>query len=163
MQSDPSLQDSALPLPGRGSQIPGLHPPAPTPLSWTVALQGPLSVGFSRQEYCRGCHGLLQGIFPTQGSNPGLLHWQTGSLPLGSFYIYIYMSMHTHTHILLRILFRDGLSQGIEYCSLLYIVRPCYLVILHITVCILEAQAANPSVPYPVSPPRRFYVCSLCP
>ena len=24
----------------------------------------------------------LQGIFPTQGSNPGLLHWQAGSLPL---------------------------------------------------------------------------------
>ena len=23
-----------------------------------------------------GCHSLLQGIFPTQGSNPGLLHWQ---------------------------------------------------------------------------------------
>jgi len=22
-----------------------------------------------------GCHALLQGIFPTQGSNPGLLHW----------------------------------------------------------------------------------------
>ena len=22
------------------------------------------------------CHSLLQGIFPTQGSNPGLLHWQ---------------------------------------------------------------------------------------
>ena len=33
-----------------------------------------------------GCHFLLQGIFPTQGSNPGLLHWQAGSLlsePLG--------------------------------------------------------------------------------
>ena len=32
-----------------------------------------------------GCHDLLQGIFPTQGSNPHLLcllHWQTGSLPL---------------------------------------------------------------------------------
>ena len=32
-----------------------------------------------------GCHVLLQGIFLTQGSNPGvfcLLHWQTGSLPL---------------------------------------------------------------------------------
>ena len=29
-----------------------------------------------------GCHALLQGIFPTQGSNPhllGLLHWQAGS------------------------------------------------------------------------------------
>ena len=28
------------------------------------------------------CHALLQGIFPTQGSNPGLLHllrWQMGS------------------------------------------------------------------------------------
>ena len=32
-----------------------------------------------------GCHFLLQGIFPTQGSNPrflNLLHWQAGSLPL---------------------------------------------------------------------------------
>ena len=29
-----------------------------------------------------GCHLLLQGIFPTQGSNPRLLHWQVGSLPL---------------------------------------------------------------------------------
>ena len=32
-----------------------------------------------------GCRALLQGIFPTQGSNPHLLrilHWQAGSLPL---------------------------------------------------------------------------------
>ena len=32
-----------------------------------------------------GFHILLQGIFLTQGSNPGLvhlLHWQAGSLPL---------------------------------------------------------------------------------
>jgi len=32
-----------------------------------------------------GCHALFQGIFPTQGLNPGLLHflhWQAGSLPL---------------------------------------------------------------------------------
>ena len=29
-----------------------------------------------------GCHALLQGIFPTQGLNPGLRHWQVGSLPL---------------------------------------------------------------------------------
>ena len=31
------------------------------------------------------CHALLQGIFPTQGSNPRLLrllHWQAGSFPL---------------------------------------------------------------------------------
>ena len=29
-----------------------------------------------------GCHFLLQGIFLTQGWNPGLLHWQPDSLPL---------------------------------------------------------------------------------
>ena len=28
----------------------------------------------SRQEYWVSCHFLLQGIFPTQGLNPGLLH-----------------------------------------------------------------------------------------
>ena len=29
-----------------------------------------------------GCHLLLQGIFPTQGSNLGLLLWPSGSLLL---------------------------------------------------------------------------------
>ena len=29
-----------------------------------------------------GCHFLPQGIFPNQGSNLRLLHWQAGSLPL---------------------------------------------------------------------------------
>ena len=33
-----------------------------------------LSKEFSRQEYWSGLHSLLQGIFPTQGSNLGLLH-----------------------------------------------------------------------------------------
>ena len=28
-----------------------------------------------------GNHSLLQRVFPTPGSNPGLLHWQTDSLP----------------------------------------------------------------------------------
>ena len=32
-----------------------------------------------------GCHALLQGIFPTQEWNPGLLHWQANSLPLSQF------------------------------------------------------------------------------
>ena len=41
-------------------------------IPWTVALQAPLSMGFSRQEYWSG---LLcpQEIFPAQGSNPPLL------------------------------------------------------------------------------------------
>ena len=73
--------------------------------SWTLACQGPLCMGFSKQAYWKvkvkaaqlcptlcdpmdyTIHGilqarntevgsllLLQGIFPTQGSNPGLLH-----------------------------------------------------------------------------------------
>ena len=40
----------------------------------TVARQSPLSMGCSRQEYWSGFHSLLQGIFMTQGFNPGLLH-----------------------------------------------------------------------------------------
>ena len=41
---------------------------------WTEARQAPLSMEFPRQGYWSGLHFLLQGIFPTQGSNPGLLH-----------------------------------------------------------------------------------------
>ena len=40
----------------------------------TVAYQVPLSMEFSRQNTGVGCHSLLQGIFPTQGWNPRLLH-----------------------------------------------------------------------------------------
>ena len=39
---------------------------------WTIACQTPLPMEFSKQEYWSGLHFLLQGIFPTQGSNPGL-------------------------------------------------------------------------------------------
>ena len=40
--------------------------------SRTIACQAPLSMGFSGQGV--GCHFLLQGIFPAQGLNLGLLH-----------------------------------------------------------------------------------------
>ena len=49
---------------------------------WTEAHQAPLSMGFSRQEHWSGLPFLFQGIFLTKGSNPSLLHWQVGSLPL---------------------------------------------------------------------------------
>ena len=39
---------------------------------WTVAHQSPLSMGSSRQGV--GFHSVLQGIFPTQGSDQDLLH-----------------------------------------------------------------------------------------
>ena len=64
---------------------------------WTVACQAPLSIGFSSTWV--GCRALLQGICPTQGSDPcllRLLHWQADSLPLAppgkpwKYYIYIY-------------------------------------------------------------------------
>ena len=45
-----------------------------TPWTVTLTLQAPLSTGFSRKEYCVGCHFLLQGIFLTQRSNLSLLH-----------------------------------------------------------------------------------------
>ena len=41
---------------------------------WTVACQAPLSMGFSRQEYWSGLPFPSPGVFPTQESNPGLLH-----------------------------------------------------------------------------------------
>ena len=41
---------------------------------WTVARQAPLLMEFSRKETGVGCHTPLQGTFPTQGSNLGLLH-----------------------------------------------------------------------------------------
>ena len=49
---------------------------------WTVAYQTLPIVGFSRQEYWSGCHFLLQGIFPTQGSNLGLPHCRQTLYPL---------------------------------------------------------------------------------
>ena len=48
---------------------------------WTVARQGRPG-DFSGKNAGVDCHGLLQGIFLTQGSNPGFLHWQGDSLPL---------------------------------------------------------------------------------
>ena len=56
-----------------------------TQLSKLTQLPASSSIGFSREEYWSLCHALLQGIFPTQGLNLGLLcllcllHWQVGS------------------------------------------------------------------------------------
>ena len=43
-----------------------------------------------------GCHFLLQGILPTQGLNPHLLHWQVDALPL-SHPRSPHTCVHTHT------------------------------------------------------------------
>ena len=41
---------------------------------WTVAHRTPLAMGFPGKNTGVGCHFILQGILPTQGLNPGLLH-----------------------------------------------------------------------------------------
>ena len=43
-------------------------------IPWTVTHQAPLSLEFPGKNTGVGSHSLLQGIFPTQGSNLGLLH-----------------------------------------------------------------------------------------
>ena len=50
----------------------------PTP--WTVACQAPWGSPSKNTGMC--CHFLLQEIFPNQGLNPCLWHWQADSLPL---------------------------------------------------------------------------------
>ena len=56
-------------------------------IPWTIAHQAIAHRpwNFPGKNTKVGCHSLLLGIFPTQGSNPSvlcLLHWQVGSLPL---------------------------------------------------------------------------------
>ena len=58
---------------------------------WTVFYQASLSMGFPGKSTGMGCYFLLQGIFLTQGSNPGLLHCRQTLYPLshqGSLYIF---------------------------------------------------------------------------
>ena len=49
---------------------------------WTVAYQAPLSMGFFQARIVE-CIAIsfCRGIFPTQGLNPSLLHWQVDSTP----------------------------------------------------------------------------------
>ena len=49
---------------------------------WTVALQAPLSMGFSRQECWSGLPLPPLVDLPDPGIKPTLLHWQADSLPL---------------------------------------------------------------------------------
>ena len=37
---------------------------------WTAATQAPLSIGFPRQQYWRGCHFLFQRLFPPEEIKP---------------------------------------------------------------------------------------------
>ena len=54
-------------LSGGGGSVTKSCPILATP--WTTARQAPLSMGFPGKNAGVGCHFLLQGTFPTQGSN----------------------------------------------------------------------------------------------
>ena len=48
---------------------------------WAVAYQAPLSMGFSRQEYCSGVPLPSPGNLPNPGTEPRSPAFQTDSLP----------------------------------------------------------------------------------
>ena len=96
----------------------------------TVALQASLFMGFFIQEYWKGFHALIQGIFPIQGWNPHLL---SPTFASGFFATSATSSPNNntiHISINLQILFPDRLLQHIGYGSLYYIVSPYWLSIL---------------------------------
>ena len=47
---------------------------------WTVAYQAPLSIGFSRQEYCSGLPFPSPGDLPNPGIEPGSLALEADAL-----------------------------------------------------------------------------------
>ena len=81
-------------------------------IPWPVACQAPLSMGFSKQEYCSGLPFPTPGDSPnpwvepaTQEWNPHLLqflhflHWQVGSLPLATWKAPSFSFYSSETHI----------------------------------------------------------------
>ena len=61
-------------------------------LVWTVAHQASQSRAFPRQGYWNGLPFPSPGIFLTQGSNPGLLHYRKILRFIYNINIYIYIS-----------------------------------------------------------------------
>ena len=57
---------------------------------WSVALQAPPSMEFSRQEYWSGLPFPSPGDLLTQGSNPGLLHCRQMRYHLSHQALFIY-------------------------------------------------------------------------
>ena len=84
---------------------------------WTVARQAPQSMEFSRQGYWSGLPFLSPGIFPTQGSNPGLPHCRQTVYRLSHQGSEIGLSKCNH--------FQHCFSEPIKMLTLLH----CYLFI----------------------------------
>ena len=73
----------------------------------------PCPWNFQRKNSVVDCHFLLQGIFPTQGSNVCLLHWQVDSLPLTHHRSHIYTSVvQLLSHVQLFLTPRTAIPQA---------------------------------------------------
>ena len=86
---------------------------------WTVARQLCCPLDSPGKKTGVGCHFLLQGIFPTQGSNPDLPHCRQILYQLshqGSPYIYIHTCICAHTHICVHVCAKLSLT----VCNLMY-------------------------------------------
>ena len=70
-----------------------------------------------------GCHVLFQGIFPTQRSNPRVLHCQVGSLPLmppGKPLYWIYLPLNSyHVQFVLPMISVSHFSSVLQLCPTL--------------------------------------------
>ena len=110
--------------------------------SWTVAHQAPLSMGFSRQEYCNELPFPSPGDLPDPGIEPGSPTFQADSLPSEPpgkphiyvcvcicVYIYIYITfrgagldiyIYTHTHIYVYIYVYDYTHTYIHIYVIIY-------------------------------------------
>ena len=88
---------------------------------WTIAYQARLSVGFSRQEYWSGFPCPPPRNFPTEGSNPCVLHllcWQAGSLTLAPPCVYISLYfVYERDHILYGLQFDNFLLISVLFFS----------------------------------------------
>ena len=82
-------------------------------IPWTIDHQIPLSIGFPRQDYWsrKGFPFLLWRIFPTQESNPGLLHCSQILYHLS----YQGSPFRSSTHVLIRFWFFTELNEIFIY------------------------------------------------
>ena len=93
---------------------------------WTVAHQGPLSMGFSGQEHWSGLRFLLQGIFLSQGSNLGLLHcrysllmshWESPYIKdVNPLFLKYFANVFSHFVICVLIMLKLGSFVGLFVC-----------------------------------------------
>ena len=64
------------------------------------------------------CYFLLQGIFPTWGSNSNLLHWQVDSFPLSYLESQKYIStVYQKPHFYFNKNFKNSLTKNMPVCQ----------------------------------------------